>query len=297
MPGRPTRFDYQSIDGPGRRLYISHLGDSSVDVVDLDSFAVVARVPGLPDVHGVLAVPELSRVFATASGARELVTLDAASNQVIARTPTGRLPDGIAYDGRDDLVLVSNKDDGSETIVEAQSGRVARTSRVGREVGNVAYDATNGLAYAAVRPPDRLVGIDPTDGTPIRRIRLHDCRGAHGVYVEERLQHAFVACERSATVVTVDLARQKQVAVDSVGKDPDVLAYDATGRRLYVAAESGVVTMFSTSSKRLRKLGQGRLAATAHPVAVDPATDRVYFPLQRDPKEPGIRVMQRIGAA
>lgn len=291
LPGRSTRFDYQSIDPVGRRLYIAHLGDSSVDVIDLDSSRVVARVPDLPDVHGVLAVPELERVFASAAGAKELVTLDAASDQVIARTPTGRLPDGIAYDSRDDLVLVSNKNDGSETILDGRSGRAVRTAQLGREVGNVAYDATSGLAYVAVRPPDRLVGIDPTTGDPTVRVRLQHCRGAHGVYVQERLRQAFVACERSATVVTVDLAGQTQVAVDSVGKDPDVLAYDPTGQRLYVAAESGTITVFSTSSMRLQMVGQAHLADTAHSVAVDPMTRLVYFPLAHDPKRPGLRVL------
>ncbi len=294
LPGRPTRFDYQSIDGSGRRLYIAHLGDSAVDVVDLDSFTVIAHVPGLPDVHGVLAVPEIGRVFASATGADELVTLDAPTNQVITRTPTGRFPDGIAYDRRDDLVLVSNKNDGSETVLEGRSGRVVRTVRLGREVGNVAYDAVGGLAYVAARPPDELVGLDPTTGSRTRRIRLENCRGAHGVYVQAETQLAFVACEGNASVVTVDLAEQHQLATDSVGANPDVLAYDPIGDRLYVATESGVVTVFSTSSKRLRKLGQGRLAATAHSVAVDPTTQLVYFPLERDPKKPRIRVMRPI---
>lgn len=296
LPGRSTRFDYQSIDAPGHRLYVAHLGDSSVDVVDLDTFAVVAHVPDLSEVHGVLAVPELGRVFASATGTNELVTLDTSTDHVIARGPTGKFPDGIAYDPPDDLVLVSNKNDGSESVFEGGSGREVRTVRLGREVGNVAYDSSAGLAYVAVRPPDELVGIEPTTGSVTTRIRLKACRGAHGVYVQEQTWQAFVACERSANVVTVDLAQGRQIAADSVGKDPDVLAYDPANARLYVAAESGVVTVFSTNSGRLRKLGRAHLADTAHSVAVDPNTHFVYFPLEREPTKPGIRVMKPVEA-
>src|SRR5215216_3879932 len=137
LPGRSSRFDYQSVDSPGRRLYVAHLGDSTLDVIDVDARTVVATIPDIADVHGVLAVPEIGRVFASATGTDELVTIDASSDQVVARTPTGHFPDGIAYDPRDDLVVVSNKDAGSETVIEGLSGRTVRTVQLGHEVGNV----------------------------------------------------------------------------------------------------------------------------------------------------------------
>jgi len=292
LPGRSSRFDYQSIDAPGRRLYVAHLGDSALDVVDLDTLRVTRTVRDLPKAHGVLAVPALGRVFVSATGTNELVTLDATTNEVIGRTPTGTFPDGIAYDERDDLVLVSNKNEGSESVFVGRSGRDVRTVQLGREVGNVAYDSSTGLAYVAVRPPDELVAIQPTTGSVTTRIRLKGCRGAHGVYVQAQTQQAFVACERNARVATIDLAQQSQTGIDSVGNNPDVLAYDPADGRLYVAAESGVVTVFSTDPGQLRKLGQAHLADSAHSVAVDPTTQLVYFPLERDPKKPGIRVMR-----
>jgi len=297
LPGNSSRFDYQSVDAPGRRLYLAHLGDSALDVVDVDTLTVAATVPDIADVHGVLAVPEIGRVFASATGTNELVTLEASSGQVTARTPTGQFPDGVAYDPRDDLVLVSNKDAGSETLVEGRSGRMVRTVQLGHEVGNVAYDPTSGLAYVTVRPPDQVVAFDPTTGTMMDRIRLKNCRGAHGLYLQPQTEQAFVACESNAKVVLVDLRNHRQIAAASVGDNPDVLAYDSGLGRLYVAAESGVVTAFSTTPTRLHKLGQAHLADKAHSVAVDPTTHLVFFPLERDPNKPGLRVMQPVGTS
>jgi YVTN family beta-propeller protein len=294
LPGNSSRFDYQSVDAPGRRLYLAHLGDSTVDVIDVDTLTVVATVPDIADVHGVLAVPEIGRVFGSATGTNELVTLDASSDQVIGRTPTSQFPDGIAYDPPDDLVLVSNKDAGSETLVEGRSGRMVRTVKLGHEVGNVAYDPTSRLAYVAVRPPDQIVAFDPTSGATTDRIRLTNCRGAHGLYLQLQTQQAFVACENNAKVVMVDLQKHRQIAEASVGDNPDVLAYDPGLGRLYVAAESGVVTAFSTISTHLHKLGQAHLADKAHSVAVDPTTHLAFFPLERDPNKPGLRVMKPV---
>ncbi len=84
LTGGSTRFDYQSIDQYNRRLYIAHMGSDMITVVDIDTEKVIKNIPGTPDVHGVLAVPELQRVYATASGKDQVVVIDENSLQKIA---------------------------------------------------------------------------------------------------------------------------------------------------------------------------------------------------------------------
>jgi hypothetical protein len=74
-----------------------------------------------------------------------------------------------------------------------------------------------------------------------------------------------------------------------------VLAYDTQLQRLYVAAESGVVTIFEVRATSLAELGRARLAAHAHSVAIDQATHDVLFPLQDIDGHPVVRVMRPTG--
>lgn len=291
LPGGTTRFDYQSIDAAARRLYIAHLGDSTVLVVDLDTLHTVATIRNIADVHGVLAVPELNRVFATATGTNEVVTIDATTDRIVDRTPTGEFPDGLAYDPDHDLVVVSNKDAGSETIIDTRTDKVINTFKLGDEVGNIAYDTTMHLAWVAVRSPDELVALDPTTGAIKARIRLTGCDGAHGVYLQTASRTAFVACENNARLAVVDTNSRRPIARLRVGESPDVLAYDPGDSRLYVAAESGTVTVIATAPKA-RVLARAYLANTAHSVAIDPTNHRVYFPLQNEHGHPALRVME-----
>ena len=292
MPGRAARFDYQDVDVDGRRLYIAHLAAGDVAVVDLDALTPVGTVPGVADVHGVRLAPDLHRVFATATGTDEVVAIDTGSQRIIGRAGTGRFPDGVGYDPVKHLVAVSNKDDGSETVLDASTLRPLRTVRLGKEVGNVIYDPPAGGMLAAVRPPDELVAFDAASGAVTGRISLPGCDGAHGVSVDPSGQRAFVACENNARLAVVDMANRRQLALEAVGSDPDVLAFDGGLGRLYVAAESGVVTAFAVDGPELRKLGQGRLATKAHTVAVDPRTHHVFFPLENVDGHPVLRVMQ-----
>src|ERR671926_1854781 len=65
VTGDTSRFDYQSLDAQAHRLYIAHLGAGSVVVYDTQQGQVIGTVGGVPGVHGVLAIPELGRVYAT----------------------------------------------------------------------------------------------------------------------------------------------------------------------------------------------------------------------------------------
>jgi hypothetical protein len=76
LPGNATRFDYQWVDTARRRLYIAHLGDSSLLVFDLDGQRVLHEVPHLPSVHGVVAAPAQHLVLATATAEKTLALID-----------------------------------------------------------------------------------------------------------------------------------------------------------------------------------------------------------------------------
>jgi YVTN family beta-propeller protein len=92
-----SRFDYQSLDQQAHRLYIAHLGAGLVTVFDTESGAVVGDVTNVPGAHGVLAVPELDRVYATATDANHVVVIDPGSLAVVDTIPGGDYPDGLAY--------------------------------------------------------------------------------------------------------------------------------------------------------------------------------------------------------
>src|SRR5215813_10832926 len=65
LPGKAVRFDYQSLDASHGRLYIAHMNADQLVVFDTKKREVVANLDGFPSVHGVWAVPELERVYAS----------------------------------------------------------------------------------------------------------------------------------------------------------------------------------------------------------------------------------------
>jgi YVTN family beta-propeller protein len=237
----------------------------------------VRTIGNVSQVHGVLVVPALRRVYATATEDNQMVILDEDTGEVITKAPTGEYPDGLAYDSRRGAIWTTNETGGSETVIDAATGAVRGTVALGGDVGNVVYDATGDRIVVDVQGRNELAVIDPGTLAVIRRVPLPGCEHNHGLALAADV--AFVACDGNAALLTVDLTSWEVIGTDPVGADPDVLAYDQKAQRLYVAAESGTVTILDLRDRKLAAVASGHLADGAHVVAVDPDTHHTYYPV------------------
>jgi DNA-binding beta-propeller fold protein YncE len=290
LPGPSNRFDYTSLDPTTNRLYIAHMNAGQLLVFDTRGRRVL-RTIAAPGVHGVIAVPQLHRVYASATDARQLFTIDSRTGRVLRRAPAGAYPDGLVYDPAERHVFVSDESGGIEAVFDAVGRRIA-TVQLGGEAGNVQYDAGSRRILADVQSRNQVAVIDPRSNRVVRRVALPGCDHPHGLYVDAPHRLAFVACDGNERLLTLDLETMKVTGSMQVGSSPDVLAFDKSLKRLYVSAESGVVTVFAERGRGLRTLGQGLLAPHAHTVAVDSKTHLVYFPLESGSAgRPQLRIM------
>ncbi len=293
LPGGATRFDYQWVDADRRRLYIAHLGDSSLVVFDLDAQKVVQEVPSIPSVHGVVAAPSEHLVLATATAEKTLVLVDERTLQPKARVPAGEYPNGLAFDPATARAFVSNNTGRGIGVVDVKAAKALPAIDIGGGAGNTQYDATTGHVLAAVHGSPVIVDIDPQSAQIAGRIALRDVVSCHGLVVASKSRLAFAACRGQApALVVVDLAARKQTATLPLPAGIDVLAFDAGLGRLYAASENGTVAVFRVASDgSVAEMARAFLAPNAHSVAVDPTTHRVYFPLENVSGKPVLRVM------
>jgi DNA-binding beta-propeller fold protein YncE len=295
LPGGATRLDYQDVD-PGRgHLVIAHMNDNSVLIVDLRDGTVVKELHGIPTPRGIAVAPEVSRIFVTSSP-QKLVIIDAVTLNELGRVVTGNGPDGVAWDPTHRIVAVSDQHDGAMSLI-ADAGNGARSQiPLGSETGNVIFDARRTWLWITVEassPPDQLVAVDPATGKVTVKIDLPGCSGAHGLRLHPDGQTAFVACEGNSVLARVDLLRSRLGGTAATGEGPDVLAIDGGLRWIYVAAESGDLTVFDIDKPTLALVGHDHPGDNAHTVSVDPASHRVFFPLMSGPgAKPTLRIMR-----
>lgn len=290
LPGPATRFDYQSINPVTRRLFINHMNAGRLIVFDLDSSRVVGEVAGLDRATGVWAVPAHHIVYVSAAGRHEVAGIDDRTLTISARVGGIRFPDGIGYAPVEHKVFVSDEAGGVDVVIDARTNTKRSTIALGGEAGNTHYDSASHCVLVAVQTRNQLVAIDPVTERIVARYDLAGADHPHGFTLDEAGRLAFISCLGNAKLLVVDLRTMKVLATHPVGDDPDVLAWDAAWRRLYVASESGVVRTFVVDGETLHLAGEVR-APHAHSVAVDPRTHRVYLPLENIEGRPLLRVM------
>jgi DNA-binding beta-propeller fold protein YncE len=201
-------------------------------------------------------------------------------------------PDGIAYAPEQKRVFVSDEHGDADAVIDTKTNTLITSIPLGGGAGNTVYDSQSGHILVAVHEKNDIVAIDPaTAKVIIGRYAMTGIEGPHGVAVDVAERLAFVAGEENHKLAVVDLTTMRVLATHSVGKDPDVLAFDPGLKRLYVSAESGNVTVFREHGKSLVNEG-GFFMPYAHTVSVDPDTHLVYFPLQDIDGHPVLRIME-----
>jgi DNA-binding beta-propeller fold protein YncE len=291
LPGPANRFDYQSVDPAAGRIYMNHMNAGTTLIFDADSGKVIREITGLPRATGVWAVPSHHQVYVSAAGAHEVAIIDDRTLTVTSRVGDIRFPDGIGFAAGVDKVFVSDESGGTDVVIDPKGGTKRSTIDLGGEAGNTHYDSVSHCILVAVQTRNQIVAIDPVTERIVQRYDLAGSDHPHGFTLDEPGRLAFISCEGNAALLVVDLRTMKIVQTLKVAEGPDVLAWDAAWRRLYVAAESGVLSAFWLDGSTLRQISEVRLPH-AHTVAVDPRTHRVYLPLENINGKPVLRVYE-----
>jgi len=291
LPGPANRFDYQAVDPSNGRLYMNHMNAGSTIVFDADSNRVLSEIKDLSRATGVRIVAAHHHVYVSAAGSHEVAIIDDRTLKVVGRVGGIRFPDGIAYASHADKVFVSDESGGAEIVIDAKTVTKRSTIALGGEAGNSQYDSVSHCVLVAVQTRNQLVAIDPATERIVQRYDLAGSDHPHGFAIDEVDRLAFVSSEDNATLQVLDLRTMRVTGTHKVGDSPDVLAWDPEWRRLYVAAESGVVSSFWLTGTKLEALGEIR-APHAHSVAVDTRTHRVYLPLENVSGHPLLRIYE-----
>jgi DNA-binding beta-propeller fold protein YncE len=293
MPGPAVRFDYQSLDSVHGRLYIAHMNADQLVVFDTRKQKVVGNLDGFKRVHGVLAVPEIGRVYASVTGEHRVAAVDMVTLKTIATTGPVTYPDGLAYSPATSRLFVSDERGGVDAVIDTVSNKLLRTIPLGGGAGNTVYDSGSGHIFVAVHGVNQLVAIDPAAMKIVGRYSLPGISDPHGIALDVANRLAFIAGEENHSLAVFDLKTMKLISVHPVGGDPDVLAFDPGLKRLYVSAESGTVCILQENNRDLHLLAQFDMPH-AHTVAVDPKSHFVYFPLENLGGHPLLRIMQPV---
>jgi DNA-binding beta-propeller fold protein YncE len=293
LPGPAgKRFDYLTIDEDDHYLISAHLAAGQTYVMDLGTNKVVAVVTDTPGAEGVEYVSELKKFYTSNAYDNTIGVVDLKQMKVVKKLKTESKPDGSTYAAPFHKLYVSDERGKAEAIVDVQKDEIVGTLHFESETGMPQYDPVARKVYVNLQDQSIIAVIDPATDRVIGRYPVGRCKGNHGMSLDPEHHRAFLACEENNLMTVFDLYKHTPIAFLPLADGPDVIKFDSSLGRIYVACYSGAISVFHQDDPdHYRKLEDFRVQHAVHSLAVDPKTHRVYTPEQEEDGKPVARMI------
>jgi DNA-binding beta-propeller fold protein YncE len=246
LPGVRGRFDHFAFDPaePGR-MFLSALGNNSVEVINAVEGTEAHRISGIPEPQGVAYAPELNRLF-VASRRGKLYIYDGATYNLVTTIDFKGDVDNLRYDATSKRVYVAYGDDDKAAIgiVDAITNRrLEQEYKTGVhpesfqvESGTTIYANLEGLKQIGIiNLATRKMGAWPLPNHFAENFPMA---------LDESHHRLFIATRVPPRLVIFDTLSGKMVAALPAVADVDDLYYDPTHKRVYVPGGQGFVDVF-----------------------------------------------------
>jgi DNA-binding beta-propeller fold protein YncE len=268
-------WDYLTVDGAARRLYISR--STHVMVIDLDTDKVVGDIPNTLGVHGIAVAPELNRGFTSNGMAHTSTIFDLKTLKVLGEVKTGGNPDAIIYDPVSKMVFTFNGHTKDATVFDAVSGKVMRTIPLG---GKPEFTATDGQGkiYVNIEDTNEAVEIDSLKTLITRRFPLSPCEEPTGMALDSEHGRLFSGCHNKIMTIS-DTTAGKVIATVTIGENVDGNGFDAGTGLAFSSNGDGTLTVVREASPvnftTVETVATQRGSRTK---VIDPVTHFIYLP-------------------
>jgi YVTN family beta-propeller protein len=242
--GGPGGWDYLTVDEPGRRVFVSH--ETQVEVIDLASNNVSARIPDTPGVHGIALAHDEGRGFVSNGRASTVTIFDLKTLAAISQVPTGKKPDAIVYDPSSHRVFAMNGGGDSSTVIDAASGKVVGTIELG---GGPEFATADGSGNVFVNLEDQSVAlrIDAQSLTVKNRWPLAPCEHPSSMAIDRANHRLFIGC-RSKVLAVVNSDNGNVIVTLPIGDHVDASAFDPATGLIFNSTGEGTVDVFHEDS-------------------------------------------------
>jgi DNA-binding beta-propeller fold protein YncE len=267
-------WDYPTIDGPARRLYLSR--GHHLQVVDLTTDKVLGDIPDTPGIHGIALAPELHKGFTSNGKANTVSIFDLRTLKVTGQVKSGDNPDAIVYDPATKKVIVCNGRSHDATVIDAISGAVVKTIPLGGKPEFAVADGT-GRIFVNIMDSGEVATIDCRTLAVVKRFPLAPCQEPTGIALDQKRHRIFSGC-RNRLLSVLDSDSGKLLTTIPIGGGVDGVGYDPVRKLAFSANGDGTLTV-------VREAPSGKFTVEtlvtlpgARTMAIDPVTHLLYLP-------------------
>lgn len=220
IPGQTIAHGVAIVPSVGRGFITDGGGGGGIEVFDLKTYAVLGRIPTMPDSDGIIYDAALGRVLAVSGDGGALMTfkpdIDPKSGKIDPPITLGGAPEFLASDGTG-KVYVNLEDKDVVAVVDLQSRKVVSRWPVapgGQPVG-MAMDAKTHRLFIGCRKPQKMIVMNAESGKVEASLPIGTGVDATKVIAGK----AFASCRDGSLIVAGEKAGKFEV--EQIVKTPE----------------------------------------------------------------------------
>jgi DNA-binding beta-propeller fold protein YncE len=236
IPGQTTAHGVAIAPKVGRGFITDGGGGGGIVIFDLKTYAVLGRIPTMPDSDGIIYDAALGRVLAVSGDGGALMTfkpdIDPKSGKIDAPITLGGAPEFLASDGTG-KVYVNLEDKDVVAVVDLNSRNVIARWPVapgGHPVG-MALDPKTHRLFIGCRKPQKMIVMNTTDGKVEASLPI----GAGVDATKTMAGEAFASCRDGSLIVAAEKAGKSEI--NQIVKTPEgarTMGVDETSNLIYL---------------------------------------------------------------
>lgn len=281
LPNVHGRIDHFDVDLAGNRLFMSALGNNTLEVFDLGTTRLIHTIHGLREPQGVTYAPKSNLIF-VANGADGTCRIFSGSSYQLLKTihfPSDA--DDTRYDRVTRHVFVGFGGAGNAGlgILDAASGRLLGVIKLPSHPESFQLEDHGSRIFVNIPSAGNIV--DVVDRKERRVVATWSIGGAQNNFpmaLDEPDHRLFIATRRPAEVLVLDTRSGRILARVPCVSEADDMWYDAGHKRIYVSGGEGFISVIDQEdANHYRRIAQVRTLPGGRTSFFVPQLNRLYL--------------------
>lgn len=245
VPGVAGRLDHFTADAKRRRLFVSALGNNSLEVIDVFAGRVIHSIKGLAQPQGPLYVPGVDKLYVANAEDGKVRVYDGAAYTLRKTIDFGKDPDNMRYDDASKTVFVGfGEDNGGIAIIDPKTDeRIGQVYKTEGHPESFQVEASGGHIFVNVPDAGFVVeSIDRKSGV-VTKWPLKGLRGNYAMALNEQDHRLYTITRKTPMMVVLNTENGNEVARMRVAGECDDVYFDASRKRIYVIGAEGFISV------------------------------------------------------
>ena len=277
LPGVEGRIDHLDLDAANERLFVSALGNNSVEVLDMRKGERVRSISGLRAPQGLAYLPGQDRLLVANDKGGVCNIYDAKSWQLAGTVDLQDDADNVRYDSATNEIFVGFGD-GGIAVINSVDGKRTRTIKLAAHPEAFALEKNGRRIFVNVPGAQQVAVIDRAKGEVIATWKTGGAAANFPIALDEADHRLFIACRNPAKLVVLNPDSGAVVTTIDISGDADEVFYDAKRRRLYTICGAGSIDIIEqTDSDHYKRTVQVPTAIGARTGLFVPERDDLFI--------------------